>query len=171
VSVSYLNVTAEMLLGDLRWSAHGAAVVASCTPDLQAVEIQVDDRCGVQHQHLAEDQAAHNRDAQGPAQLRARAGAERQRQAPNRAAMVVMMIGRNRSRQAWKMAASGLFCSVRSASSAKSIIIIAFFFTMPMSRMIPMMAMKFKSVLQSCSASRAPTPADGSVDRMVSGCM
>ena len=52
----------------------------------------------------------------------------------NSTAMVVMMIGRNRSRQAWKMAASGLLRSVRSASSAKSISRIAFFFTAKISR-------------------------------------
>src|SRR2546427_13306673 len=49
-----------------------------CTPELQAVEIQVDDRRGVQRQQLAEQQTADNRDAQLPAQLRARARAEHQ---------------------------------------------------------------------------------------------
>ena len=90
---------------------------------------------------------------------------------PNSTAMVVMMIGRKRSRQAWKMAASGLLCSVRSASSAKSISMMAFFFTMPMSKMMPMMAMMLRSAPQSSNASSAPTPADGSVERMVSGWM
>ena len=48
---------------------------------------------------------------------------------------------------------------------------IAFFFTMPMSRMMPMSAMMLKSVRQSMSARSAPTPADGSVDRIVIGWM
>ena len=48
----------------------------------QPIEREIDDRRGVQRQHLAEDQAADDRDAQRPAQLRAGAGAERQRHAP-----------------------------------------------------------------------------------------
>ena len=61
--------------------------------------------------------------------------------------------------------------SLRSAASAKSIIRMAFFFTMPISRMIPMMAMTVKSVFASMSANSAPTPADGSVERIVMGWM
>ena len=45
----------------------------------------------------------------------------------------------------------------------------AFFFTMPISRITPISAMMLNSVLNSISASTAPTPADGSVDRMVIG--
>src|SRR4030095_13461771 len=51
------------------------------TPELEAVEIQVDDRCCVQGKHLAENQATDDVDAQGTAQLRANARAECQRQA------------------------------------------------------------------------------------------
>src|ERR1035441_10420835 len=55
--------------------------------------------------------------------------------APNKAAIVVIRIGRKRSWHASKMASVvDLPCS-RSATRAKSIIMIAFFFTMPMSRM------------------------------------
>ena len=61
--------------------------------------------------------------------------------------------------------------SVRSAARAKSIIMIAFFFTMPMSRMMPITAMRLKSVWQIIRASTAPTPAVGSVERMVTGWM
>ena len=46
---------------------------------------------------------------------------------------------------------------------------IAFFFTMPISRMIPISEMTVNSVFVSSSARSAPTPADGSVDRMVTG--
>ena len=60
---------------------------------------------------------------------------------------------------------------MRSASSAKSIIMIAFFSTMPISRMMPISAMMLNSLPQISSASSAPTPADGSVERMVSGWM
>ena len=45
----------------------------------------------------------------------------------------------------------------------------AFFFTMPISRMMPIMAMTLRSVLVSISASSAPTPAEGSVERIVMG--
>ena len=48
---------------------------------------------------------------------------------------------------------------------------IAFFFTMPMSRMIPISAMTLSSMPQTSSASSAPTPAEGSVERIVIGWM
>ena len=85
------------------------------------------------------------------------------------AAIVVIMIGRKRSRQASRIASSALSPRLRSASSAKSIIMIAFFFTMPISRMTPISAMMLKSVRNAISARRAPTPAEGSVDRIVRG--
>jgi len=47
------------------------------------------------------------------------------------------MIGRNRTLQASRIASRGDFPSRRSASSAKSIIMIAFFFTNPTNMMIP----------------------------------
>ena len=58
----------------------------------------------------------------------------------------------------------------RSACSAKSIIIIAFFFTMPISSTMPMIEMTFRSSLNSISAIIAPTLAEGSVERIVIGC-
>ena len=51
--------------------------------------------------------------------------------------MVVIMMGRNRMLQASRIASRGLLPSVRSASRAKSIIMIAFFFTSPTSMMMP----------------------------------
>ena len=44
-----------------------------------------------------------------------------------------------------------------------------FFFTMPISRMMPMMATISRSRWKSISASSAPTPADGRVERIVIG--
>ena len=79
------------------------------------------------------------------------------------------MIGRNRSRHASKIASRVGTSRVRSAASAKSIIMIAFFCTMPISMITPMSAMMLKSVRNSISATSAPTPAEGSVDRIVSG--
>ena len=55
------------------------------------------------------------------------------------------MIGRKRSRQASWIASIGLLPWLRSASSAKSIIMIAFFLTMPISRMMPISAMTLRS--------------------------
>ena len=46
---------------------------------------------------------------------------------------------------------------------------IAFFWTMPINSTIPMMATTVSSSPQMSSASSAPTLADGSVDRMVTG--
>ena len=46
----------------------------------------------------------------------------------------------------------------------------AFFLTMPISRMTPISAMTVKGVPVTSSASSAPMPAVGSVDRMVIGC-
>jgi multidrug efflux pump subunit AcrB len=48
---------------------------------------------------------------------------------------------------------------------------IAFFFTMPIRRIIPMMATMVSSSPAAISASSAPIPADGSVERMVRGWM
>ena len=59
----------------------------------------------------------------------------------------------------------------RSASRAKSIIMIAFFLTMPMSRNTAISAMTVNSVPVTRSASSAPTPADGRVERIVIGWM
>ena len=84
--------------------------------------------------------------------------------------MVVIMIGRKRRRQACVMASSGARPSRRSASTATSIIMMAFFLTRPINKMIPMSPITLSSWPVSMRASRAPTPADGSVDRMVIGC-
>ena len=56
-----------------------------------------------------------------------------------------------------------------SAWSAQSIRMIAFFITMPTSRITPMSAISVNSVLNTRSAINAPTPAEGNVDRIVSG--
>ncbi len=65
--------------------------------------------------------------------------------APKMAAMVVIMMGRKRVRQAWKIASRGLMPWLRSASSAKSTIMMAFFLTMPISRKTPISAISVKS--------------------------
>ena len=91
--------------------------------------------------------------------------------APSSAAMVVIMMGRKRSRHAWKIASRVLRPSWRSATMAKSIIMMAFFLTMPINNITPIMAMMLNSALNHISASSAPTPAEGRVESMVIGCM
>jgi len=66
--------------------------------------------------------------------------------APSMAANVVIRMGRKRNRLASKMASRGLLPSLRSAARAKSTIRMPFFFTRPISRMIPIMAMTLRSV-------------------------
>ena len=89
--------------------------------------------------------------------------------APSSAAIVVIMIGRKRSRQASRIASRDDRPRVRSASMAKSTIMMAFFLTMPISNTMPTSATSDRSMPHAISASRAPMPADGSVDRMVIG--
>ena len=90
---------------------------------------------------------------------------------PNSAAIVVIMIGRNRNSAAFAIDCSGGRCSSRSASSAKSIIMIAFFLTMPSSSTMPISEITSNGSPAISSARMAPTPADGSVDRIVIGWM
>ena len=67
-----------------------------------AIERQVDDRRRVEREQLAEEQAADDRDPERTPQLRADAVAESASgNPPSSAAIVVIMIGRKRSRQAW----------------------------------------------------------------------
>ncbi len=91
--------------------------------------------------------------------------------APSIAARVVIRIGRKRSSEAWKIASSGGLPCWRSASSAKSTIMMPFFLTMPISSTMPMMPITSRSLPAIISASSAPIPAEGSVDRMVTGWM
>ncbi len=90
--------------------------------------------------------------------------------APAMAAQVVIMMGLKRSEQACAMACKGSIPKVRSACSAKSTIMMAFFLTIPISKRIPRVAIKLNSVPVAIKASRAPSPAEGSVESMVSGC-
>ena len=89
--------------------------------------------------------------------------------APRMAASVVIKIGRKRIRQASRTASTAFKPRVRSASSAKSMIKIAFFLTMPISKNTPISAMIEKSILNSSNARIAPTPAEGRVDSTVIG--
>ena len=105
------------------------------------------------------------------AQLRALAGSERQRQRAEQRR-------HRRHHDRAEAQQTGLRDRLRAdrarrarACSAKSIIMIAFFLTMPISRMMPMNAMIVNSVSNSSSAISAPTLAEGSVEMIVSGWM
>ncbi len=89
--------------------------------------------------------------------------------APKSEAIVVIRIGRNRNSAARRIASSAGSLSLRSRSSAKSIIMIAFFITMPISSTMPIRPMMSNCVPVSMRASSAPSAADGSVDRIVTG--
>lgn len=88
---------------------------------------------------------------------------------PIRAAIVVIMIGRKRINEASKIASSGGLPDARSASTAKSTIMMPFFLTRPTSMITPTKAYIDKSVQNTNSVRRAPNPAKGSADKMVSG--
>ena len=59
----------------------------------------------------------------------------------------------------------------RWASSAKSIIMMAFFFTMPINSKIPIIAITVRSWPNSIRVAKAPTAAEGKPAKMVSGWM
>jgi fatty-acyl-CoA synthase len=84
-----------------------------------------------QRQHLRDHQAADHGDAERLAQFGTGAGAERDRQRAHQRASVVIRIGRNRITQAWWIASCA--ACPRVCTSATSIIMIAFFLTMPIS--------------------------------------
>ena len=88
----------------------------------------------------------------------------------NKAAIVVIRIGRKRARHASKIASADDRPRLRSASSAKSTIMMPFFLTMPINRMMPTKAITVSGVFVTCSASSAPRPADGNVEMIVIGC-
>ncbi|MNS90817.1 hypothetical protein D3C72_1248820 [compost metagenome] len=79
------------------------------------------------------------------------------------------MIGRKRSRHACRIAFAGVIPCSRCAASAKSIIMIAFFLTMPISISTPITAISDSSTLKMNSVSNAPTAAEGKPARIVSG--
>ena len=85
--------------------------------------------------------------------------------------MVVIMIGRKRSMHASKIESLVFLPSLRSALRAKSIIIIAFFFTMPIRSTMPMIDITSNCVFVSIIARMAPKLADGRVERIVMGWM
>ncbi|MOA48687.1 hypothetical protein D3C78_1714640 [compost metagenome] len=90
--------------------------------------------------------------------------------APSIAARVVIMIGRKRARAASRIASYGASPRWRWAARAKSIIRMPFFLTMPISSTTPINAITENSWPKPQSMNTAPIPAEGSVERMVSGC-
>ena len=151
----------------------GSQPAAACrlrTPVAEPVQVKINDRGGVERDELGEQQAADDGDAERTAQFRAGAVFHRERQRaeqrghgghhdrpePQQAGLVDGFLRRR-----------GL--SLRSASRAKSIIMMAFFWTMPMSRMMPIMATRERSMAdhegqQRAHARRGQAGKDGDRD-------
>jgi hypothetical protein len=104
----------------------------------ESLEVEIEHRRDVERQELRDDEPADDREAEGAgANRRRRPSRGRWAPPPARAAKVVIMIGRKRTRQASTMALSGEVSPCCLGGEAKSIIMMAFFFTMPMSMMMP----------------------------------
>jgi hypothetical protein len=88
---------------------------------------------------------------------------------PSSAHIVVIKIGRKRSRHASWIASSVLSPRSRSPTSAKSTSMMPFFLTMPISRMIPMMPITSSGMPNNIRVSNAPSPAEGKVEMIVIG--
>ena len=149
------------------------SIVRRCVaPKTQSIQIQVDDGRGVERQHLAEDQAADDRDAQRLPQLRrprpCRSSAASRPASPpsSSSGSAAAAAGTPRG---WPHTASGCArartAARRRSSGSRSSS------RRPTSRNSPSIAIRLNSVSSMRSASSAPTPADGSVERIVSGCM
>ena len=132
------------LPGRCRGRAHAPAAPRERL--LAAIEIEVDDRGGEHRQQLADQQAAEDRDAERPAQFRPLARC-RPSAAPPRTAPPASSSGSGGSAGSPPGGSPrrGGSPSSRSAAIAKSIIMIAFFLTMPISSTMPMMPMTSRS--------------------------
>ena len=135
----------------------------------QGFQIEVNYRRDVERNELREQQTAHHRQTQRLARVGALAVAERDRQSAESAAMVVIMIGRKRRMTPGIDGVGAYLPSMRWASMAKSIIMIAFFFTTPNSMMSPTNAYRSRSLWKIFSVSSAPKTAEGNPERMVMG--
>ena len=91
--------------------------------------------------------------------------------APKMAAKVVIMIGRKRVNAASYMASREFMPLVRMLSKAKSIIMIPFFLTMPISKMMPRYEYIDKGKSKIHSVNNPPKVAGGKVESTVIGCM
>ena len=123
---------------------------SSGAPQPQAIEIQVHDRRRVERQHLADDQAADDGDAERLAQLRAFTRCPASAAAP-RAAPPSSSSGSGAAAAGTPPGSRRPAAGPRSRSScsATSIIRIAFFITTPTSRNKPSIATRLNSVLSS----------------------
>ena len=109
--------------------------VPAAEPVAEAVEVEVDDWGRVQGEDLAEEETTGHSHAERAAAVLNRCPVPKANgSAPKKAAIVVMRMGRKRNRQASKMASRVFLPCSRSAINAKSIIMMAFFLTMPISR-------------------------------------
>src|SRR5215471_19039770 len=126
-------------------------------PHPDAIEIEVNDGSREERQQLAYDESANDRNAQRTPEFGSGSRTERQRQGSEQR--------RHRRHQNRTEAQNARF----EDGIARVHAVVAFFFTSPISRMIPIMAMTLRSVFVIINASNAPPPAEGSVERIVIG--
>ena len=130
---------AELWLRNIR---RGAPARAAPQPAVQPIEQQIDHRRRVKREDLRHQQAADDGDAERAAQLRCPVR-PRSPAAPRRAAPPTSSSGSAGSARGTprRSRARAVRPRWRSPSSAKSTSMMPFFFTMPISRMMPMKAM------------------------------
>ncbi len=154
------------------WSTRASTYSAGASrpdrlrPAPKAVDQEINHRRGVKRQHLRDEQAADDGGcrAAGVARCPARSPAptECRRKGPPSSSSGSAGTGRCKPRKSHPADDSPRW---RSASSAKSTIMMPFFLTMPISKMIPTKAMMVSGVLVICSASNAPSPATAASKR------
>ena len=111
----------------------------------QMIEEDVNDRRCVKREHLAEQQSADHGDAQRTANFRSDAVAKRQRNACQQGRHGGHHDGAETQQAGFVDRVCRVLAVLSLASSAKSTIMMPFFFTMPISRMMPMMATTLRS--------------------------
>ena len=111
----------------------------------EPVKKDVNDRRGVEREHLAEQQSADHGDAQRTAQLGADARSEGQRNTAEQRRHGGHHDGAEAQQTGFVDRVGRVLSVLALAFSAKSTIMMPFFFTMPISRMMPMMATTLRS--------------------------
>src|SRR3989442_11202264 len=135
----------------------------------QPIKPQVNNRRGIERKQLAYEQSADDRDAQWMPQLRTSTSAQRQWQSAQQRRHGGHHDGPETQQARLIYRFFRRFMLDSFGLNAKSIIMMAFFFTIPIRRMMPINATTPKSLPVIKSARMAPTPAEGNVERIVIG--
>jgi hypothetical protein len=145
--------------------------VSRAKPEAETVKIEIDHWRGVKRQNLAHAQPADDSNAERLSQFAAIAEAERQGDRAQQRRHGGHHDGAKAHQAGFVdgLARRQPSCTLR--FKRKVDIMIAFFLTMPISRMTPISDMMLNSMPNAISASTAPIPAEGNVDRIVRGWM